>query len=340
MSNNFKQYASMFLIIILGGVFLIWRNSTKPVEPEVFTEPEKTYYELRLKKVIQYSEPGLYSGYSNYLKNNNLTIKDETEKALEAFEAYEKEYNKDGMPLTTFTGHQVYIGNYKQYTHGIAPEKVVRFIISGSTVIPLNYFDINDYNKYIYTGDSILYKEGTTERIYLVENQAEVDKMEDAYAQAQKILSGEVAPEKGQLILDGKLLPCSWKEEYGDYYIPMKEIIPYLMTGSSINETDKTLYLVSNYEGCKSRAVILPSLSSSEAVKSRFNMAENGEVVIRNKEGAERAINVELPTMSYAMKINSLIDLFGWEFYMDENENVMVIVTDESNLTQNYIVRK
>lgn len=152
------------------------------------------------------------AGYARYLEHNQRTAREDLELNLAGFEDVQVYTNEEsGGHYITYSGHTVYRGRYPSgYYWGKSPDEPFLFFISGSQPIPLkDEYSCSYVNSFIRNTGANLYVEGEALRIYGVYSQEDVEEFHQHYEAGQAVLRGEMPAQKGQLVLDGRLIPCT-----------------------------------------------------------------------------------------------------------------------------------
>ena len=255
----------------------------------------------------------------------------------------------DGNPMKTFTGHTVYTGKAITGAYGYDPGTIFDFIVSGNDIIPVvgdmyGNFDIEAINP---DALSMLYDENG-KRVYVLDTQEEIDEAKYQWEQGQKVLNGELKPEEGSVVLDGRLLQkTKWVEhEYaGGYGIEMSNLVDEMLNQSYADHFESCVYIWSQEGGSIwESAETIPARDYQDTYnifkfdkdyKFSMQVREVDEMWGDGFEGSEERYFV-LYGLSYIGEAKMLVDAFGWEITVEDG--VMYIVTDETNVSDNFIL--
>lgn len=297
-------------------------------------------YKLELHNAIPESKrTQVARGLQRFLDSNATTISSEKELKLADFDTVVPMENEAGN-VYTFTGHQVYLGTYKAgFYQGFPPNALIPFIVSGFEIIPIDLIDVNNITKHNINASGMIYKEGTAERIYVVDSEAERDLALEMLDAAKPILNSEEKPAKGQIILDGRLLPCVWTEVSDKPYVPIGEVAKYLYTNSYVDEHAVAATVNStSANGVHLKTQNFPTLYTPTSIRNNYDIVNGVITAYSSDTGVTESYEIAVGENLH-LSIESLNTVFGWDFYLDEDENLLVIITDESNLTDNFIVK-
>jgi hypothetical protein len=171
-------------------------------------------------------------------------------------------------------------------------------------------------------------------------SEEEKARAEDALAKAKPYLNGEKVADTPTIIIDNKLLPAQWKEIVGEKHLPMREVIEFLYTDSFVDEVTKSIMIHStSSQDLKLKSQSFPtSLSPIDVL--RGHSYKDGYIAAASTESTTDVTLLELAMGDeYLMPIENLQKAFGWEFFEDRTGNLLVIVTDGSNLSEEFIVK-
>lgn len=283
------------------------------------------------------------TGLARYMKSNGTTYAELKADILKELTDVKFLTNKAGDRYYMFTGHEIYsaVHTGDEYYLGIAPNSVFNFILSGNQIIPVNPVDMYSLSEYFYNAESMIYDEITPNRIYIFNTQEEADKFQEQYDNGQAVLNGEREREDGQIILDGRLLPCKWTRLSTGINIPMAEFVEYLYTNSYINEYSSSVIVNSTSpEGSNLKSFTFPTNKTPTEFLEGYEVNENMTFVEPEiYEGQIRGTYDIAIGAEYNLPIDSLMAAFGWEVYMDTENKTLIIVTDKSNVSDMFKIK-
>lgn len=225
--------------------------------------------------------------------------------------------------VVTFTGHQVYHvdeGGQSQY-----------LVLYGTDI---QYVDAKGWMPNL----AFCRKEWTGERIYVLDTQREVDEYTKAWQAGQKIISGEVAADKGTILVNGRLLSgYQYYDVQGELYVPLAAIARAVDPWSFAENGEAKTIQFSVYRPDGYECLIVPydqtQVGSHHFESQKFASGnyfeEYGDVwneMFRHGDGG---------SLCY-VPVSELSRYTGWYIYTADN--IVSIVTSDLDVTNNFVL--
>ena len=227
--------------------------------------------------------------------------------------------NTEYGPMKTGTGHQIYKSANED------EEEDARYIISGYSVVKLWEGQVQD--------TTYLREENTGVRIYVQPNKSAEAAFLDDWDSGSRILSGKTLGEKGDIIVDGRLIHAQYTEIDGEIYFNLGNVASQIDTAFLYSEEDGRLMIYPNEFCC----VTIPTTAANRELKEYYHIVDDHFSF--SSWAGEGSFTFEAPVLEYDTLQISARDasrMFGWRMYT--NGTVLSIVSDPLNVSNETVV--
>lgn len=213
-------------------------------------------------------------------------------------------------PMKFATGNQVYYS-------AVDDEK---FIISGFQTMKLWQGQIND--------TSFMREEDTGTRIYVFPNSSEEQTFQDQWGSGQRILSGTTNGEKGDIILDGKLIDAKWTEENGEITFSLYDVMRAFDRSTYYAEEKGYIDISPN----EFTFIRVPTNAASYKLYDNLHISGDKFTF---KSWSGNAFTAKLPVLDFSttqITAHNASIMLGWRMYTN-SDGVLSIVSDSLNVS-------